>query len=240
MEARATLLDLQRIDAYYGSVRALHQLSLTVREGEIVALIGANGAGKTTTLRVISGLLRAEGQVLYRGKSIAGWVAERIVSMGICQVPEGRRIFPGLTVWENLELGACAWRRRGDKIDGELEQVLALFPRLKQLAKRAGWSLSGGEQQMLAIGRALMARPTLLLLDEPSMGLAPVLVQEVFRTIQDINRRGTAVLLVEQNAFMALEIAERVYVMENGEIVAADTAAKLAEDPLVKQAYLGG
>ncbi len=240
MEAKATLLELQRVDAFYGSVRALHQLALTVRAGEIVALIGANGAGKTTTLRVISGLLRAEGQVLFRGKSISGWAAERIVNAGVSHVPEGRKIFPGLTVWENLELGACAWRRRGDKINAELEQVFALFPRLKQLANHAGWSLSGGEQQMLAIGRAMMARPALLLLDEPSMGLAPVLVQEVFRTIQDINRRGTALLLVEQNAFMAMEIADRVYVMENGEIVTADTAARLAENPLVKQAYLGG
>lgn len=240
MEARATLLELQRIDAYYGSVRALCKLSLTVGEGEIVALVGANGAGKTTTLRVISGLQRAEGQVLFHGKSISGWAAERIVKAGICHVPEGRRIFPGLTVWENLELGACAWRRSGDKIDDELEHVFALFPRLRQLAGHAGWSLSGGEQQMLAIGRAMMARPALLLLDEPSMGLAPVLVEEVFRTIQDIHRRGTAVLLVEQNAFMALEIAARAYVMENGEIVAADTAPRLAENPLVKQAYLGG
>ncbi len=240
MEARPALLELQQIDACYGSVKAISQLSMRVGDGEIVAVIGANGAGKTTTLRVISGLLRSEGKVFFRGQCISGWQAERIVSAGICHVPEGRKIFPGLTVMENLELGACAWRRRGDEIDNELLQVFTLFPRLKQLGTRSGWSLSGGEQQMLAIGRALMARPALMLLDEPSMGLAPVLVQEVFETIQDINRRGTAILLVEQNAFMALEIAHRVYVLQNGENVAEGTAAELTANELVKEAYLGG
>jgi len=235
------MLELENIDVFYENIQALKQVTLLVRKGEMVAVIGANGAGKTTTLRTISGLIRPKkGKVSFNGKSIDRKSVEEIVTLGISHVPEGRRIFPGLTVMENLALATAAWRKGRMDIEGDLEKVFRLFPRLREREKQLGWSLSGGEQQMLAIGRALMARPTLLLLDEPSLGLAPVLVQELFVTIEKINKQGTTILLVEQNAFMALEVAQRVYVMENGEIVVADTVENLTDNSLVKEAYLGG
>jgi len=203
--------------------------------------VGANGAGKSTTMRTIAGLLRpTSGAVVLEGQRIDGLAAETIVRRGICLVPEGRRIFPGLTVYENLEVATAAWRGRGQSLRAELERVYSLFPRLLERERQLGWSLSGGEQQMLAIGRALMARPRLLLLDEPSLGLAPVLVEEVFATIRDINQQGTTVLLVEQNAYQALELAHRAYVLENGEVQLEGSARELAGNPLVKEAYLGG
>jgi branched-chain amino acid transport system ATP-binding protein len=212
-----------------------------VAAGEIVAIVGANGAGKTTTMRTIAGLLRpTRGQVLLEGQRIDGLAPETLVRRGICLVPEGRRIFPGLTVYENLEVATAAWRRRGQSLAPDLERVYALFPRLQERQRQLGWSLSGGEQQMLAIGRALMAHPRLLLLDEPSLGLAPVLVEEVFATIRDVNQRGTTILLVEQNAYQALQLAHRAYVLENGEVQLEGPARELAGNPLVKEAYLGG
>lgn len=235
------MLELENIDVFYENIQALKQVTLLVRKGEMVAVIGANGAGKTTTLRTISGLSRPKkGKIFFNGKSIDRRSVEEIVTLGISHVPEGRRIFPGLTVMENLALATAAWRKGRMDIEEDLEKVFQLFPRLREREKQLGWSLSGGEQQMLAIGRALMARPILLLLDEPSLGLAPVLVQELFVTIEKINKQGTTILLVEQNAFMALEVAQRVYVMENGEIVVAGTVETLANNPLVKEAYLGG
>jgi branched-chain amino acid transport system ATP-binding protein len=212
-----------------------------VEAGEIVAIVGANGAGKTTTMRTIAGLLRpTRGQVLLDGQRIDGVAPETLVRRGLCLVPEGRRIFPGLTVYENLEVATAAWRRRGQSLAPDLDRVYALFPRLQERERQLGWSLSGGEQQMLAIGRALMAHPRLLLLDEPSLGLAPVLVEEVFATIRDINERGTTILLVEQNAYQALQLAHRAYVLENGEVQLEGAARELAGNPLVKEAYLGG
>jgi branched-chain amino acid transport system ATP-binding protein len=221
-------------------VAALHGVSLTVEEGEIVGVIGANGAGKSTTLRAISGLMRPQaGEISYDGASLAGVASEEIVRRGVAHVPEGRRIFPGLTVVENLEV-AAAWRRLGRRERArEVEQVLDSFPRLARRRTSHGWSLSGGEQQMLAIGRALLARPRLLLLDEPSLGLAPNLIAQLFERIQEINRAGTAVLLVEQNAFMALKICARAYVMETGRTVLSGPAASLARDPAVRGRYFG-
>jgi branched-chain amino acid transport system ATP-binding protein len=233
------LLELKNVHTYYGNIHALKGVSLVVEEGEIVTLIGSNGAGKSTTLRTISGLLKPRyGEVLFNGKRIDHLSPHKIVEMGVIQSPEGRRIFPRLTVRENLEVGAFL---RTDKaeIARDMERVFRLFPRLYERLNQRGGTLSGGEQQMLAIGRALMSRPRVLLLDEPSMGLAPVLVEQIFGIISDINAQGTTILLVEQNALMALAIAHRGYVLQTGEIVLADTAHALRENKLVQHAYLG-
>lgn len=235
------MLKVSDIDVFYGKVQALKRVSLEVNQGEIVTLIGANGAGKTTVLRSISGLERPQhGSIEFQGQNISRFAPEEIVAMGLCHVPEGRRIFPGLTVFENLEIGATVWRRKADKLDEELDKIYALFPRLKERTNQLAWSLSGGEQQMLAIGRALMGKPRVLLLDEPSLGLSPVLVEQVFDVLKTINKLGITMLLVEQNAYMALAIADRGYVIESGHIVLSDTAATLGADAKVKAAYLGG
>ena len=235
-----SLLELRDVHTYYGNIHALKGISLSVDEGEIVTLIGANGAGKSTTLKTISGLLHPrQGEVLFEGKRIDGRPPHAIVALGICQSPEGRRIFPRMTVRENLEMGAFQ-REKGPELATDFERVYSLFPRLKERNGQNGGTLSGGEQQMLAIGRALMARPRLLLLDEPSMGLAPILVEQIFDIIKDINAAGTTVLLVEQNALMALGIAVRGYILQTGEIVLHDVADKLIVNPEVQKAYLGG
>ena len=234
------LLELRDVHTYYGNIHALKGISLTVEKGEIVTLIGANGAGKSTTLKTISGLLRPrQGEITFDGERIDGVPAHRIVGKGICQAPEGRRIFPRMTVRENLEMGAYQ-RGKGPELQEDFERVYTLFPRLKERLSQNGGTLSGGEQQMLAIGRALMARPGLLLLDEPSMGLAPILVEQIFDIVKDINAAGTTVLLVEQNALMALGIAARGYILQTGEIVLQDSADKLIVNPEVRKAYLGG
>ena len=234
------LLELRDVHTYYGNIHALKGISLTVEEGEIVTLIGANGAGKSTTLKTISGLLRPrQGEVTFDGERIDGIPAHGIVAKGICQAPEGRRIFPRMTVRENLEMGAFQ-RAKGAELASDFERVYTLFPRLKERIGQNGGTLSGGEQQMLAIGRALMARPNVLLLDEPSMGLAPILVEQIFEIIKDINAAGTTILLVEQNALMALGIAKRGYILQTGEIVLEDAADKLIVNPEVRKAYLGG
>ena len=234
------MLKLENIDVYYGTIHALHNVSFEVNEGEIVTLIGANGAGKSTTLNTISGLVRPRnGKVLFMNKPLNSVPANNIVSFGLCQVPEGRRIFANLTVLDNLEMGAYT-RRDKAKISDDMEQVFTRFPRLKERMKQIAGTLSGGEQQMLAIGRALMSKPKLLLLDEPSMGLSPILVHEVFKIIQDINKGGTTVLLVEQNAHMALSIANRAYILETGSVTACGEACELAQSEKVKKAYLGG
>jgi len=234
------LLSLDAFTAGYGETEVLHDLSLSVREGEIVALLGANGAGKTTTLMAISGLVEVlEGAVRFRGEAITGWTPERIVRRGISHVPEGRRILPRLTVVENLELGAYLQRDRA-VLQQDLQRVFALFPMLAERQRQIAGTLSGGEQQMLAMARGLMARPKLLLLDEPSLGLAPKLVVTIFETIRRINQEGVTILLVEQNAYLALQIAHRGYVLETGRVVLADTASALATNPQVKAAYLGG
>ncbi|HEY1295363.1 MAG TPA: ABC transporter ATP-binding protein [Chloroflexota bacterium] len=240
MDGAALALDLRDVHAFYGHIHALKGISLTVRSGEIVTLIGANGAGKTTTLRTISGIIHPQhGEVRLNGQRIDRESPHRIVSMGVCQSPEGRRIFPRMTVQENLEMGAFA-RRDGDAAKKEdLERVLTLFPRLRERLKQKGGTLSGGEQQMLAIGRALMSQPKVLLLDEPSMGLAPNLVETIFDTIVAINGTGVAVLLVEQNALMALNVASRGYVLETGRIVLEDDAKALQKNEQVQKAYLG-
>ncbi len=239
-DGTALALDLRNVHSYYGHIHALKGISLTVRQGEIVTLIGANGAGKTTTLRTISGTMHPQqGEVRFNGRRIDRESPHRIVSMGVCQSPEGRRIFPRMTVQENLDMGAFA-RRDGDAaIKADLERVLTLFPRLRERLKQKGGTLSGGEQQMLAIGRALMSQPKLLLLDEPSMGLAPNLVETIFDTIVAINQAGVAVLLVEQNALMALNVASRGYVLETGRIVIEDEASALQKNEQVQKAYLG-
>jgi branched-chain amino acid transport system ATP-binding protein len=232
-------LEVRDVHTYYGNIHALKGISLEVRDGEIVTLIGANGAGKTTTLKTISGLLHPRlGSILLDGQPLQQKPAHEIVRLGICQSPEGRRIFPRMTVLENLEMGAFARNDRAG-IAADLENVFELFPRLKERLRQKGGTLSGGEQQMLAIGRALMSRPTILLLDEPSMGLAPILVETIFRTVVEINRLGTTVLLVEQNAQMALSIAHRGYVLETGTIVLTDDAARLRQNESVQKAYLG-
>ena len=233
------LLTVHELEAYYGRVCALHSVSLEVAEGSVATLLGANGAGKTTTLRVISGLLRpTRGSVEFDGKRIDGFGPDRLVRAGIVQVPEGRQIFADLTVRENLLLGGYA-RRDGSSARRESQRVFDYFPRLgERLQQRAG-TLSGGEQQMLAIGRALMARPRLLLLDEPSLGLAPLLVKEIFRVIGDIRAAGTTVLLVEQNAHMALSVADHAYVLETGRVILADRSAALRQREEVQRAYLG-
>ena len=234
------MLHIGAVEAGYGERSCLRDLSLTVKEGEIVALLGANGAGKTTTLMAISGLVSIRrGTMTFQGSPIIGLPPERIVGLGISHVPEGRRMLPRLTVMENLELGAYL---RGDQsaIARDLERVFALFPILADRRRQLAGTLSGGEQQMLAIGRGLMARPKLLLLDEPSLGLAPKLVVTIFETITRINQEGVTLLLVEQNAYLALKIAHRGYVLETGRIVLTDTAERLAQNPQVKAAYLGG
>jgi branched-chain amino acid transport system ATP-binding protein len=233
------LLQVENLHVAYGAIRALRGISFHIEPGEVVTLIGANGAGKSTTLRTISGLLRpTEGDIVYRGESLVRTPAERIVTKGICHVPEGRRIFGRLTVQENLEMGAYT-RSDSKEISDSMERVFTSFPRLKERLGQKGGTLSGGEQQMLAMGRGLMSRPSLLLLDEPSMGLAPILVEEIFEIIRRINAEGTSILLVEQNAAMALSVAHRGYVLETGSVVLAGTAAELARDPQVQAAYLG-
>jgi branched-chain amino acid transport system ATP-binding protein len=232
------MLEIRDLHVYYGEISALKGVSLSVEKGEIVALLGSNGAGKTTTLKALSGLLvpRA-GDVALDGESLTGVPPHVIVRKGIAHVPEGRRVFNRLTVHENLEMGA--YSRSDHRVGADLDRVFQLFPRLAERRLQVAGTLSGGEQQMLAIGRALMANPRLLLLDEPSMGLAPVLVEQIFETVQDINRQGTTILLVEQNAAMALDVAGRAYVLETGAVVLSGAAADLAQDPDVRRAYLG-
>jgi branched-chain amino acid transport system ATP-binding protein len=235
------MIKIDNIDVYYGNVQALNSVEFEVNTGEIVTLIGANGAGKSTILKTISGLIRPmHGSIKYLDDNIETMAVEKIVSKGISHVPEGRRIFPGLTVFGNLEVATSSWKRRGQSYKKELEYVFQLFPALKKRKDQLGWSLSGGEQQMLAMGRGLMSRPKLLLMDEPSLGLAPILVRSVFETIKEINKKGTTILLVEQNAYAALQIANRGYVLENGQIVLSGKAKDLASDEKVKKAYLGG
>ncbi len=234
------MLRVENINVYYGAIHALKNVSLEVEAGSIVTLIGANGAGKTTTLKTISGILRPRtGAIFFENQDITRLPPQAIVGLGISQVPEGRRIFPSMSVLENLEMGAYL-RRDKEGIKKDLEMVFARFPRLLERKKQIAGTLSGGEQQMLAIGRALMARPRLLLLDEPSMGLAPLLVREIFDIIKGINSQGTTILLVEQNAHMALSIADKAYVVETGEIVLEGPARELMESEEVKKAYLGG
>jgi len=234
------MLEVEGIDVFYGSIQALHGVSLRVEEGEIVTLIGSNGAGKTTLLRTVSGLLAPRGgRVRFRGEDIADMRADRIVGRGIAHCPEGRRIFTDLTVRENLEMGAYRIQDR-KRTQEMLDRVFGLFPVLKDRLGQSGGTLSGGEQQMLAIGRALMAQPVLLLLDEPSLGIAPILVQQIFHEIAEINRaHGTTILLVEQNAHVALGLAQRGYVIETGRIVLEDRSQALLENPQVREAYLG-
>jgi branched-chain amino acid transport system ATP-binding protein len=234
------LLELSNVHTYYGKIHALKGLSLKVEKGEIVTLIGSNGAGKSTTLRTISGLLTPrQGEVRFSGKRIDNVPSHEIVRLGVAQSPEGRRIFPRLTVLENLEMGAYLHTTHSATYHEDLERVFTLFPRLRERVSQTGGTLSGGEQQMLAIGRALMARPQMLLLDEPSMGLAPVLVEQIFEIIKTINGQGMTVLLVEQNALQALGIAHRGYVLQSGEIVLEDSAQALRENETVQKAYLG-
>jgi branched-chain amino acid transport system ATP-binding protein len=233
------LLELSDVHVYYGNIHALKGITITVDKGEIVTLIGSNGAGKSTTLKTISGLRRPkQGTITLEGRRIDTVQPHEIVGMGICQAPEGRRIFPRLSVQDNLELGAFL---RKDKagMQRDLERVFGLFPRLKERRTQQGGTLSGGEQQMLAIGRALMSNPRILLLDEPSMGLSPVLVEAIFQIIHDIHAQGTPILLVEQNALMALQVAHRGYVLQTGRIVLDDTAENLSENEMVRKAYLG-
>ncbi|MDW7674206.1 MAG: ABC transporter ATP-binding protein [Bacillota bacterium] len=233
------MLKVEGIQTYYGNIRALNDISFNIDQGEIVTLIGSNGAGKTTTLKAISGLIHPkQGSISFKGEKICGLACEAIVKKGIVHVPEGRKIFSKMTVWENLQMGAYL---RSDKqeIAADLEMVYQKFPRLKERAKQLGGTLSGGEQQMLAIGRALMSRPQLLMLDEPSMGLAPIIVEDIFRITEEINQQGVTILLVEQNAHLALSIADRGYVIETGEIVLEDNANKLLANDDVRKAYLG-
>ena len=233
------ILEIRGVDAFYGRVQALHGVSLMVDKSEIVALIGSNGAGKTTTLRTISGLMHpASGTIVFDGNDITKVPAHKIVSLGICQSPEGRRLFPRMIVLDNLLMGTYARKERSG-IQSDLARVYELFPRLKERTKQLAGTLSGGEQQMLAIGRALMAHPKLLMLDEPSLGLAPILVETIFRVCTEINAQGTPILLVEQNASKALEIAHRAYVLETGSIVQTGTGKELLSSPDVQRAYLG-
>jgi branched-chain amino acid transport system ATP-binding protein len=233
------LLTVDHLSVFYGNIQALREVSFTVAQGEIVSLIGANGAGKSTTLRALSGVVRTEaGSIVHDGKSIAGLPSHRIARLGIAHVPEGRGVFANMSVRENLEMGAYTRSSRKEVVES-LERVFGLFPRLAERATQFAGTLSGGEQQMLAIGRGLVQRPALMLLDEPSMGLSPLLVREIFRMIAEINKAGTTILLVEQNASMALSIADRAYVLETGEIVLAGKASALLENPKVRAAYLG-
>lgn len=234
------MLKVEKLNVHYGVIHALKDVSMEVKEGEIVSLIGANGAGKTTLLQTISGLLKkTSGEVMFLGKSMNKVSAKNIVKEGITQVPEGRHIFPGMSVYENLLMGAYL-RKDKEGIKKDLQDIYQRFPILEKRSSQDASTLSGGEQQMLAMGRALMARPKILLLDEPSMGLAPILVKEIFNIIKDINEKGTTVLLVEQNAKMALSIADRAYVMETGNIVMTGTGAELVNSPEIQKAYLGG
>jgi branched-chain amino acid transport system ATP-binding protein len=234
-----SMLEVENINAYYGQIHALKDVSITVDKGEIVTIIGANGAGKSTMLKTTSGLLRPRrGKITLEGEDITGMKAHEIVMKGVIQVPEGRRVFGRLTVRENLEMGAFT-SKDSRKNHENLERVFAMFPRLKERSKQVSGTLSGGEQQMLAMGRALMANPRVLLLDEPSMGLAPVLVDGIFDTIRRLHAAGTTILLVEQNARMALQVASRGYVLQSGSIIFSDTAASLADNEMVRKAYLG-
>lgn len=233
------MLKIEDINVYYGAIQALKSVSLHVEEGEVVSIIGSNGAGKSTLLRTISGLLRPRtGSITFKGKDLVGVPPEAIVSMGISHSPEGRRIFTNMSVMENLQLGA--YIRKDHDIGRDMEAVMMRFPRLKERIRQNAGTLSGGEQQMLAIGRALMSRPKLLLLDEPSLGLAPNLVTEIFKIVTDLNSEGTTILLVEQNAHRALEVAHRAYVLETGDIVLEGSGKELLANPKVKEAYLGG
>jgi len=233
------MLEIKDLNVFYGSIHALQGISFNVNEGEIVTLIGANGAGKSTTLRSISGIVKARsGEINFCGKKINSVPAHKIVKMGLSQVPEGRQIFPNLTVMENLMMGAYT-RKDGNEIKSSLEEVMERFPRLRERSKQLAGTLSGGEQQMVAIGRGLMSKPALLILDEPSMGLSPVLVEEIFSIIKKIHQQGVTVLLVEQNAFMALQVANRAYVLETGRIIFSGKAADIQADPRVRKAYLG-
>ena len=233
------LLELKDVRVRYGGIEAVKGISLTVNEGELVTLIGGNGAGKSTTLKAISGLKRpADGAIFLRGERIDEYPPDEIVELGVCQVPEGRRIFPRMTVYENLEMGAYG-RRDGQGIREDLDRVLGLFPVLKERARQPGGTLSGGEQQMLAIGRALMSRPDVLTLDEPSLGLAPILVERIFDLLGEVHEQGTTILLVEQNAHKALNLADRGYVLESGNIVLEDSARALLGNDQVRKAYLG-
>jgi len=232
------MLRLEDVSVSYGMIDALKGISLTIERGEIVALIGANGAGKSTTLMTISGISALKsGKIWYEGLTISGWPAHKIVQIGVSQVPEGRRIFPRMTVRENLEIGAFS--RDKQELTNDMGRVFEMFPVLSERSTQLGGTLSGGEQQMLAIGRALMSRPRLLLLDEPSLGLAPIIVSRIFKIIKEINQQGTTILLVEQNAKAALRLAHRAYVMETGKIVMQGESSVLAKDPGIKRAYLG-
>lgn len=234
-----SILEVQNLSVNYGAIRALQGISFHVEEGEIVTLIGANGAGKSTTLKTISALLHPSGgRIVYQGHDIAGRPADLIVKMGIVQVPEGRQIFAPLTVRENLEMGAYT-RKDREEIERSMKRVFASFPRLEERLEQLGGTLSGGEQQMLAMGRGLMGQPKLLLLDEPSMGLAPILVEEIFYIIEEINKQGVSILLVEQNAAIALSVADRAYVLETGRVVLEGPAREVLADPEVQKAYLG-
>ena len=236
------LLELKNVESYYGNVQALKGVSLHVNQGEIVTLLGANGAGKRTTLRSISGLVSVtSGDILFDGKTVLHTPSEKIVSRGIAHVPEGRRIFPGLTVKENIMIGSSARGNIGRaQLESEVEEMFEIFPPLERLSKALGWSLSGGEQQMLAVARGLMSKPKLLLLDEPSLGLAPLIVQQLFATIRKIRERGMTILLVEQNANMALSVADRGYVLVTGELTVEGTPEQLLNNEEVRSAYLGG
>ena len=234
------MLSIDQLNVSYGAIHALKGVSFDLEKGEIVALIGANGAGKSTTLNTISGIYRPDtGRIMYEGRDLTQTTPAEIVEQGIVQVPEGRKIFSRMSVRENLEMGAYSIKEK-DRIQTNMKRVYDIFPRLKERQGQLGGTLSGGEQQMLAMGRGLMAEPGLLLLDEPSMGLAPILVEQIFEVIQDINQQGVSILLVEQNANMALSIADRAYVLETGKVVLSGEADKLMENPLVKEAYLGG
>ena len=235
------MLKVNGIAASYGKVQALREVTLEVHQGETVALLGANGAGKSTTLRTVSGLLKpSQGSIEFLGKRIDGTKPEKLVKEGLVHVPEGRKIFPGLTVVENLYLGGAVHGSSMKQMRTDVEYVFSLFPELKRFTNKPGWSLSGGQQQMLAIGRGLMAKPKLLLLDEPSLGLAPVIIQQVFKIIRQISAEGTTVLIVEQNAYMALRAAQRGYVLETGKTVLSETAESLLSNQEVQAAYLGG
>ncbi len=241
MPSNEPLLEVKGLDSSYGPVQALHDVSLSVRSGELVAMVGANGAGKTTLLQTISRVHRAAaGEVRFDGRDITRLPPHRIVQSGICQVPEGRQVFPPLSTEDNLRLGAYTRRKERDWVEAELQRIYRLFPILEQRAAQPAGTLSGGQQQMLAIGRALLGRPRLLLLDEPSMGLAPLLVEEIFRVVRELNEQGVTILLVEQNARAALGIADRGYVLETGRVVMSAEAGALLEDEAVSRAYLGG
>ena len=236
------LLELRNVTSFYGNVQALKGISLSVEKGEVVTLLGANGAGKSTTLRTISGLIQAAtGEILFDGQAVQRLSAEAIVRLGIAHVPEGRRIFPGLTVTENIMLGASSRKRiTGAEMRADVEDMFTVFPDLKRLSKALGWSLSGGQQQMLAVARGLMAKPKLLMLDEPSLGLAPIIVQQLFAVFRQIRERGMTILLVEQNANMALSVADRGYVLEIGELIVEGSPSELLGNERVRAAYLGG